>query len=113
PDDRVIDGVDQTDFFLGKKSVSNRDSFIIYSWENIYGVKWTDWKHVVGSTRSGQIFHLLSDPKERNRDTVKNIHNSFVKVITSRLIKEHKESLKRYPPVLQGTPDPYEPPAYP
>ncbi len=30
PDDRVIDGVDQTDFFLGRQTNSNRDGIIVY-----------------------------------------------------------------------------------
>lgn len=30
PDDRVIDGVDQTDFFLGRQTGSNREGLIVY-----------------------------------------------------------------------------------
>jgi len=30
PDDRIIDGVDQSSFFLGQQQESNRDSVVIY-----------------------------------------------------------------------------------
>ena len=40
PQDRVIDGVDQTDLFLGKKENSNREAVVIYMGNDIYGVKW-------------------------------------------------------------------------
>ena len=30
PQDRIIDGVDQLDFFLGKKEKSDRESVVIY-----------------------------------------------------------------------------------
>ena len=41
PDDRVIDSVDQTDFFLGSQTNSNREGVIVYMGNEIYGVKWS------------------------------------------------------------------------
>ena len=40
PTDRVIDGVDQTDFFFGKQGKSNREGLVVYVGKDIYGVKW-------------------------------------------------------------------------
>ncbi|UCD88423.1 MAG: sulfatase-like hydrolase/transferase [Desulfobacterales bacterium] len=40
PGDRVIDGVDQTDFFLGKQEKSNREGIILYVGNDLFGVKW-------------------------------------------------------------------------
>ena len=44
PTDRAIDGVDQSGFFLGKQAKSNRDGFVIYVGNEVYGVKWQNWK---------------------------------------------------------------------
>jgi hypothetical protein len=44
PNDRVIDGVDQTDFLLGKREKSNREGLIVYMVNNVWGVKWRNWK---------------------------------------------------------------------
>ena len=40
PEDRVIDGFDQTDFFLGKQEKSGREGVIVYMGNDIFGVKW-------------------------------------------------------------------------
>ena len=40
PRDRVIDGVDQSDFLLGKQEKSNREGFIVYMGKDIFGIKW-------------------------------------------------------------------------
>jgi hypothetical protein len=44
PTDRAIDGVDQLDFMMGKQEKSNRDGFVVYVGNEIYGVKWENWK---------------------------------------------------------------------
>jgi len=50
PTDRIIDGVDQSDFLTGKKETSNRDAFPVYVFNDLAAVKWKDWKrHSSGS----------------------------------------------------------------
>ena len=44
PDDRPIDGIDMSDFFLGKTTKSGRDGFVVYMGNEVFGVKWHDWK---------------------------------------------------------------------
>ena len=44
PSDRVIDGMDMSEFFLGRKADSGRDGFVVYMGNDIFGVKWRDWK---------------------------------------------------------------------
>jgi arylsulfatase len=44
PDDRIIDGVDQTDFLQGKQEKSNREGVIVYMGNDVWGVKWRNWK---------------------------------------------------------------------
>jgi arylsulfatase len=45
PDDRAIDGVDQTDFLLGAEK-SNREGFPVFVADRLEGVKWRNWKLV-------------------------------------------------------------------
>jgi arylsulfatase len=44
PDDRAIDGVDQTDFFLGKQDHSNRESLITFLGDEIVAVRWKHFR---------------------------------------------------------------------
>ena len=76
PQDRVIDGVEMADFFLGKQKKSGREGVIVYMGKDIYGVKWRDWKvnfkeqeSVFAETRSygtPRVYNLLADPQERS-----------------------------------------------
>ena len=40
PADRVIDGVDQGAFFGGDQDQSNRQGFLFWNGDKLYGVKW-------------------------------------------------------------------------
>ena len=76
PKDRIIDGVDQTDFFLGKQEKSNREGFVVYVGTTCYGVKWRNWKMMPKEMERGygpvrsygcrRFFNLLTDPKEEH-----------------------------------------------
>src|SRR5688572_15188008 len=44
PDDRPIDGVEQLDFFRGKREKSEREGFVYYIKQELRAVKWRDWK---------------------------------------------------------------------
>ncbi len=44
PTDRIIDSVDQSDFLMGKKDKSNRDGFVVYVGNDLFGAKWRNWK---------------------------------------------------------------------
>ena len=78
PVDRAIDGVDQSEFFLGKSEKSRRESVIIYVGNEIYGVKWQNWKMVSKELPSGEAavksysipllfnLNLNLDPKEEH-----------------------------------------------
>jgi arylsulfatase A-like enzyme len=47
PDDRVIDGKNQTALLSGQDEGSNRDGFIYWNGEQMYGVKWHNFKFVM------------------------------------------------------------------
>jgi arylsulfatase A-like enzyme len=116
PDDRPIDGVDQLDFFLGNQENSNREGFPAYVADRLYAVKWRNWKmHLIWQVNMydppqtlplPKIINLLTDLKEE-RDV--GATNSWVGVPMTKIILKLEQSLKKYPPIKAGTPDPYVP----
>lgn len=119
PQDRPIDGVDQTDFLLGKSDNSNREGFPVYVADRLEAVKWKNWKLVfyeeeldwwTPPARLGvpKLFDLITDPREEHPDVT--MRNSWVAEPAMKIVVEFERSLKRYPAILPGTPDPYRPP---
>ncbi|MEJ2180964.1 MAG: arylsulfatase [Gammaproteobacteria bacterium] len=117
PNDRPIDGKDMTEFFLGKSKQSGRDGFIVYMGNDIFGVKWRNWKLHFKEQESWngelneytmpRLYNLLDDPQER--DNVLFPHTWVPKAALDQLIK-HKVSLRTNPPIKMGAKDPYKPP---
>lgn len=115
--DRVIDGVDQSEFFLGKQKRSNRDGVIIYQGAKINGVKWKNWKVLFNELDSifsptlaydtPKIYNLMADPGERLNVL---FPNTWVAQKALPQLTEHANSLQKEPPIKPGTPDPYKPP---
>jgi len=116
PDDRLIDGKDMTDFFLGTSESSGRDGFVVYMGNDVFGVKWRDWKlHFKeqngwnGELREytmPRVYNLMNDPQEK--DNVLFPHTWVPKAALGQL-DEHAASLKKHPPIPTGALDPYEP----
>jgi arylsulfatase len=117
PKDRPIDGVDQLDFFLGKQENSNRDGFPAYVADRLSAVKWRNWKmHLIWQVNmydppitlpEPKVINLLTDLKEERDVGAK---ASWVGVPMLKILVEFEQSLKKYPPIKAGTPDPYVPP---
>jgi arylsulfatase A-like enzyme len=118
PKDRPIDGIDQTAFFLGQQSHSNRDGFVLFIEDQVRAVKWRNWKlHYVWQPDAAEgaplkletpvLFNVLQDPKE---ETDVSMHHAWVMQPMYRLVHDFRESLKKYPAIPPGTPDPYQPP---
>jgi arylsulfatase len=117
PDDRVIDGVDMADFFFGKRDKSGRDGFVVYMGNDVFGVKWRNWKLHFKEQDSAfdqlrtytlpRVYNLLTDPQERD-----NVLFPATWVPKAALVQlsEHAASLKKHPPIPTGTLDPYQPP---
>ena len=116
PNDRIIDGVDQTDFFLGKQENSNREGFIVYMGTDIFGVKWRNWKLNFAEMESAlskkesysflKTYNLHTDPGEHESRTVP---DSWVAKAGLVQLSEHLQSLQENPPIKVGQLDPYEP----
>ena len=117
PDDRVIDGISMSEFLLGQQEESGREGFIVYMGNDIFGVKWRNWKlHFKEQTGwNGELreytmpraYNLMNDPQER--DNVLFPHTWLPKAALPQL-EEHLASLQANPPIKAGTPDPYQPP---
>jgi len=116
PKDRAIDGVDQTEFFLGRQEKSNREGFPAYNADRLQAVKWRNWKihfywqeemyDVPLKLPIPKVCNLLTDPKEE-REVL--IPNSWVTYPAEKILVEFEMSMKKYPPIPPGTPDPYHP----
>ena len=113
PTDRPMDGVDQLDFLTFAQPKSNRESFVIYVGNRIYGVKWRDWKMMFREqtdglapmeTFNGRIYNLLIDPREERWATYAH-ENYWVFKPTMKVMAEHQASLRKHPPVRAGALD--------
>jgi len=74
PTDRPMDGIDQSDFVLGRRAKSNREYVVTYVGDTVFAVKWRNMK-VHFATAEGthsivqhytfpQVFDIKEDPKE-------------------------------------------------
>jgi arylsulfatase A-like enzyme len=119
PTDRAIDGVDQLDFLTGQQGKSNRDGFVVYVGNEIYGVKWENWKMMSKELDTGtgvvkewsvpRFFNLHLDPKEEHALSYE-IQYTWVRYPAGQILVDHLASFQKYPPIKPGTPDPYTPP---
>ena len=115
PNDRAIDGIDQSDFFLGISEKSNREGFPIWGADRLQAVKWRNWKlHFYRQDTMFDppvkypvpaIYNLYTDPREE-KPTV----DTWVVHPMLKIVAEFEQSLKKYPLIPMGTPDPYRPP---
>jgi arylsulfatase len=120
PTDRMIDGINQLDFLLGRQEKSNREGFPAYNGDKMFAYKWRDWKvHFVElDSMKGhpkplnmpKIFNLISDPKELYN--LIDIDQSVAWILPPILgrVAAFKKTLAEEPPIPLGTPDPYRPP---
>ena len=108
--------MDQTDFLLGKSEKSNREGFPVFVADRLEAVKWSNWKMVFYEEERDwwtppaklsvpKLFDLI---KEEYPEPA--IRNTWVAEPMTKIIAEFEASLKKYPPIQPGTPDPYTPP---
>ena len=119
PQDRIIDGKDQMNFFLGKQKKSNREGFPVYNGDELYAYKWRDYKiHFIeldsmfGSPKKlnmPKLHNLIKDPKELYPLDKTNVADAWFMPVVIEKIVEHKKTFFKEPPIRLGTPDPYVP----
>lgn len=113
PKKRAVDGVDQLDFFLGKKETSNRESFPAYVADRSTAVKWRNWKaHFIKQDNMydfpeklplPRVYNLLRDLKEEYDVAT---YNTWIAEPVLKVVAEFQASLQRYPPIKAGPPIP-------
>ncbi len=116
PDDRIIDGIDMSDFFLGQSNKSGREGLIVYMGNDIFAVKWKNWKlHFKEQTAWNgkletytmpRVYNLYTDPQEKDNIL---FPNTWVPKVALGQLTEHMISLQKYPPIKAGQKDPYKP----
>ena len=119
PKDRMIDGIDQIDHFLGKQEKSNREGFPVFNGDELFAYKYRNYKmHFIQldsmfaapkKLNMPQMFNLIQDPKELYPlDKINVAEAWFMEPVLKRVV-EFKKSLAVEPPIRLGTPDPYVP----
>ena len=123
PDDRIIDSLDMTDFFTGKVEKSPRESVIAYVADQIYAVKWHNWKAAFKELDAGYgsevktyqtptVYNLYNDPREEKGVSMAGIQeNGWVGTPIINTLGAHLKTLKDEPPIKEGALDPYVPKA--
>jgi arylsulfatase len=119
PADRIIDGVDQLDFLLGKQEKSNREGFPAFNGDELFAYKWRNWKmHFIqldsmfgapAKLNMPHLYNLIEDPKERYPVDKVDASASWVFPVVLKKVVEFQKTLVMEPPIRLGTPDPYTP----
>jgi len=106
PTDRIIDGIDQSDFMLEKKEHSNRDSFHMYFDKQHVGMRYKNFKILTHKVENGpapiqelaipHVYNLTVNPDENTPYNYEAGCHSWVlyKVFMPKII-EHMTSLKK------------------
>jgi arylsulfatase len=109
PKDRILDGVDQSDFFMGKAKKSARESMVIYLTSELFGAKWRNWKillkeldvsYAIQNMAYPSIYNLIVDPKEEEPEKFY-LDDTWVETPLWEVIEEHQASMEKDP----GAPD--------
>jgi arylsulfatase len=117
PNDRPIDGVDQSNFFLGRTEKSGREGILIWCADRLQAVKWRNFKvhfykqetMISPAMKLGipLLFNLYTNPRE---DEEKIAHDSWIIGPVLKMVAEFETSVKKHPLIAMGSPDPYTPP---
>jgi arylsulfatase len=87
--------------------------------DRLEAVKWRNWKLAFYDEQRDwwtppvklgepKAFDLITDPKEEYPAT--GIRNTWSAGPALKIVADFEQSLKKYPPIAPGTPDPYTPP---
>ncbi len=113
PTDRPIDGIDQSDFLLGKKKESSREHVLVYIGDDLFSVKWRTFKiHLktveslfapVQTTLFPQVYDVANDPGENNELMQQNLFaHSWVYAAMGKIIREKAASMQKSPNIKPG-----------
>jgi len=113
PSDRPIDGIDQSDFVVGKQKKSNREYVVTYVGDTVYAVKWRDMKvhfaategthSVVQTYTFPQLFDIKEDVKESYELWGNEGYaHAWVMAPVSKILAELASSMQQYPNIKPG-----------
>ena len=104
PQDRTLDGLDQSKFFMAKTPKSPRESVIIYIGNELFGVKWRNWKmllkeidedsYAIQTMAYPSIYNLLVDPKEEEPEKFY-LDDTWVDYPLWEVIEAHELSIEK------------------
>jgi arylsulfatase len=120
PNDRIIDGKSMLPFFIGKEANSPREGFPVFVGDDLYAVKWRDWKiHFIGQDTKyspKQVYstvpmvnNLVRDPRERRQ--VAEPLNHFLERGAMPIAVRYQQSLRMQANIPVGAPNGYTPAA--
>jgi arylsulfatase A-like enzyme len=113
PTDRPIDGIDQSDFLVGKQDKSNREYIVTYVGDSVFSVKWRSLK-VHFFTAEGtfapivqhtfpQVFDIKNDPGEtRELFAAEGYAHLWVTKPVMSILTDIAVSMERYPNIPPG-----------
>ena len=112
PDDRVYDGADQSGFLMGRTDKSARESVIIYIGNELFGVKWRNWKlllkeidrtngYAIREMAYPSVYNLIVDPKEEEPE-LNYLNDTWIDGPLYQVLEDHEASIAADP----GSPDP-------
>ena len=111
PKDRTMDGADQSAFMMGQSEKSARESVMIYIGNELFGLKWRNWKlllkemaedgYAVRTLAYPSVYNLLIDPKEEVPE-LNYLPDTWVDFPMYQVLEDFQLSLEKD----SGTPDP-------
>ncbi len=113
PTDRPIDGVDQSDFILGKKETSNREHVACYIGDDIFSFKWRNFKIHMKTAENlfapvqqyifPVVYDVKNDPGEQVNLMVEDkFAYSWVYVPLGEILGGAHKSMMEYPNIKPG-----------
>jgi arylsulfatase len=116
PTDRPMDGVDASQFLLGKRETTGRDSYLFFGPDGGFmSAKWRNFKVVhrycegmdqpIVTPSAPMAFDLGSDPQERYNLTSYRLDFDFMVDPLKRVVVEYMLSILEFPNIEPGTVD--------
>jgi arylsulfatase len=113
PDDRPIDGVDQSAFLLGKQAKSNREHVVTFVGDSVFAVKWRNLKvhfftaeatfSEIKRTTFPQVYNIKEDPAEQfELWGNEGFAHAWVMTPVTKILSELTQSMTAFPNIKPG-----------
>ena len=113
PEDRPIDGIDQSAFITGSQEKSAREHILFYIGDDLFSVKWRSFKIHLKTTETiwspiqtyqfPPVYDVANDPGEDNNLIKFNMFaHSWVYAPMEKILQEKGASMQKYPNIKPG-----------